>query len=495
MPKPKLVVSASCGVEPRGVVLYKPLLDEAIALARHEVTDCIIVQRRNIVDEEGHEDGRCDLVHGRDHDYNEVMAGATPHDAVPLDATDPHYVLYTSGTTGLPKGVLRDTGGYAVALKWSMGAFYDTHPGDVYWAASDIGWVVGHSYIAYGPLLQGCTSVLYEGKPVGTPDAGAFWRIVQEYGVKTLFAAPTAFRAIKQVDPDAALLADYDVSSLKALFVAGERCDPATLRWCEDQLNIPVLDHWWQTELGWPGAGNALGLGVLPAKPGSACKPVPGYDMRIVDDGGQPVAAGELGNFVMKLPLPPGALATLYNNDERYISGYLAENEGFYTSGDAGMIDEDGYVHIMARTDDVINTAGHRLSTGAMEEVLMEHPAVAECAVIGVNDELKGQVPVGFLTLKAGADLDSEDALVGELVAAVRKEIGAVAAFRKAKVVQALPKTRSGKILRATMQKIANGEEYTITPTVEDATVFDTLGPEIRRLVGGGGEEEHQQKA
>eukprot|EP00591_Stephanopyxis_turris_P011644 CAMPEP_0195520902 /NCGR_PEP_ID=MMETSP0794_2-20130614/17606_1 /TAXON_ID=515487 /ORGANISM="Stephanopyxis turris, Strain CCMP 815" /LENGTH=631 /DNA_ID=CAMNT_0040650341 /DNA_START=248 /DNA_END=2143 /DNA_ORIENTATION=+ len=488
---PKAIISASCGVEPNDrVVPYKPLLDEALRMANHDVKQCIIVRRR--LDEH---DASCDMVQGRDEDYDNLMSKQDrPADAVPLLSTDPHYILYTSGTTGLPKGVLRDTGGHATALKWTMSTFYNTNPGEVFWAASDIGWVVGHSYIVYAPLLAGCTTVLYEGKPVGTPDAGAFWRVVQDYRVKTLFTAPTAFRAMKQVDPRGEYVKKYDIGSLKAVFAAGERCDPDTLKWCEDHLSsnvvsdgnrgnkLPVIDHWWQTELGFPGAGNALGLGHIPPKYGACAAPVCGFDIRVLDHHGSEMPPNQLGELVIKLPLPPGTLPTLYNDDERYVEGYLKSNPGFYTTGDAGSIDEEGYISVMSRTDDIINTAGHRLSTGSMEEILLDHAHVADCAVIGVNDEIKGQVPMGFVVMNKGSTIDEDD-LCRELVQRVRDMLGPVASFKKVMVVNGLPKTRSGKILRGTMKKIANGEPYVITPTIEDANIFHTLAPAIEQLV------------
>jgi len=475
--QPKLVFSASAGVELGGrIVPYKPLLDKALELATHDVKKCVIVQRDNVE--------RCSL--GKlDVDYCEAMSTATPVDAVPLPSNHPHYILYTSGTTGLPKGVVRDTGGMATALKYSMSAFYDTNPGEVLWAASDIGWVVGQSYIVYAPLLQGSTTILYEGKPVGTPDAGAFWRVIEEHKVKALFTAPTAFRAIKQADPKGELVSTYDLSSMRTLFLAGEHCDPSTLHWCENVLakyNIPAIDHWWQTELGWPGVGNAVGLGRMPIRYGACAAPVPGYDLRVVDEAGHTLPENTLGDMVIKLPLPPGTLTTLYNNDERYITEYLSAYPGYYDTGDCAIIDEFGYVHILGRTDDVINTAGHRLSTGTMEEILMEHSDVADCAVIGVKDDLKGEVPVGFVVTIAGSTTD-EQVLRDELIQLVRDNLGPVASFKKVAVVKALPKTRSGKILRGTMAKIANGEHYKITPTIEDPNVFQALEPEIQKLV------------
>lgn len=475
--RPKVIISASAGIEPNRIVPYKPLLDRALDLAiLHEVEKCVIIQRESVQ--------TCTLG-PRDMDYHELMAKAKPVDAVPLPSTHPHYVLYTSGTTGVPKGILRDTGSYSVALKYSMDAFYDTNPGEVFWAASDIGWVVGHSYIVYGPLLQGCTTILYEGKPVGTPDAGAFWRVIEEYAVKTLFVAPTAFRAIKQADPRADFVKQYDLSSLRALFLAGEHSDPDTLHWCERALQeyaIPAIDHWWQTELGWPGVGNAVGLGHFPTKYGACAAPVPGFALGILDDDGKQQSPNQLGNMVIKLPLPPGALKTLYENDKHYVDSYLSRYPGYYDTGDAAYVDSDGYVFIMGRTDDVINTAGHRLSTGAMEEILMEHPEIADCAVIGVNDKVKGQVPVGFVTLIAGSD-KNQDEICAELIESIRETLGPIASFKKVGIVKALPKTRSGKILRGTMAKIANGLGYAITPTIDDPTIFEYLEPEIIKLV------------
>jgi propionyl-CoA synthetase len=479
--QPKVIVSASAGVEPTRVVPYKPLLDKALELATHNVQHCVIVQRTNV-------NAECNMG-PKDLDWEEVMARASPaREAVPLPANHTHNVLYTSGTTGLPKGVVRDTAGWAVALKYSMGAFYDTRPGEVYWAASDIGWVVGHSYIVYAPLLQGSTTVLFEGKPVGTPDAGAFWRVIEEYGVKTLFVAPTAFRAIKQADPHAELVHRYDLSSLKALYLAGEHCDPDTLRYCAKALDKfgdvkHAIDHWWQTELGYPGVGNAIGLGRVPVKPGACALPSTGFDIRVLDDNGRELGPGELGDMVIRTPLPPGTLTTLYNNDDRYVEEYLAKYPGWYDTGDAAYIDEDGYVFIMGRTDDLINTAGHRLSTGEMEEILQSHPEVADCAVIGVRDELKGEIPVGFVITNKGSTMDHEQ-LKEELVQLVRNDLGPVASFKKVAVVTKLPKTRSGKILRSTMAAIANGKPYSITPTIEDPDIFTYLEPEIKKLVG-----------
>ncbi|MDZ4735200.1 MAG: propionyl-CoA synthetase [Rhodospirillaceae bacterium] len=479
--KPKLIVSASCGLEPGRIVEYKPLLDNAIALAKHKVEHCIVLQRPQ---------KPCALIAGRDLDWNAAMDAASPAACVPVAATDPLYVLYTSGTTGQPKGVVRDNGGHAVALCWSMQHVYGLKPGEVYWAASDVGWVVGHSYIVYGPLLYGCTSVLYEGKPVGTPDAGAYWRVIAEHGVAALFTAPTAFRAIKRDDPDGTMLAKYDLSRFRTLFLAGERSDSATLEWAEEKLRVPVIDHWWQTESGWPMAANCIGIEMLPVKHGSPTKPVPGWDVRALMPDGRRAKAGEIGAIAVKLPMPPSSLPTLWNADARFVSAYLEDFPGYYKTGDAGYFDEDGYIYIMARTDDIINVAGHRLSTGAMEEVLSAHPDVAECAVIGVADELKGQVPLGLLVLKAGVAKGESD-IVREVVALVRDRIGPVAAFKTATVVKRLPKTRSGKILRGTMQKIADSEPWKMPATIDDPAILDEIGDAMRGIgyAGGGGGE------
>jgi len=470
--RPVMVISASCGIEVQRVIPYKPLLDEALRLASHQVPHCIVLQRPQLA---------AALTPGRDLEWSQALAGAAPAACAVLEATDPLYILYTSGTTGKPKGVVRDHGGHAVALAWSMQAIYDMQPGDVFWAASDVGWVVGHSYIVYAPLLAGCTSVLYEGKPVGTPDAGAFWRVIAQHGVNALFTAPTAFRAIKKEDPAGELIGRHDLSSLRTLFLAGERCDPDTVHWAEERLHVPVIDHWWQTETGWAVAANCRGLSPLPVKPGSASVRVPGYDVRVLDDAGAEVAAGRIGNIVIRLPLPPGALTTLWQNDAGYVDGYLRRYPGYYLTGDAGFIDADGYVWIMSRIDDVINVAGHRLSTGAMEEVLAGHPDVAECAVIGVADALKGQLPLGLVVLKAGVSRPEAQLLV-ELVDRVRVHIGAVAAFRHVAVVARLPKTRSGKVLRATMRAIADSQAYNVPPTIDDPRSLDEIGAALRTL-------------
>jgi len=468
--EPALVVAASCGLEPNRVVEYKPIVDEALRLSSHQPSGGVVVLQR--------EQARAELGPG-EADWDEVVAAAEPADCVPVAATDPLYVLYTSGTTGKPKGVVRDNGGHAVALHWSMGAIYDIGPGDVFWTASDVGWVVGHSYIVYAPLLAGATTVVYEGKPVGTPDAGAFWRVISEHGVKALFTAPTAFRAIKRVDPEARELGRYDVSGLRALFLAGERLDPETYQWAVDVLGVPVIDHWWQTETGWPICANLRGLEPMPVKPGSPTVPVPGFDVRVLDQSGAEVPAGAEGAICIKQPLPPGMLPTLWNDDERFRESYLSRYPGYYLTGDSGYVDEDGYVFVMGRTDDVINVAGHRLSTGSMEAVLAGHPAVAECAVIGVHDELKGQVPRGFVVLKSGAQVDPEQ-LRSELVAAVRDQIGPVAAFRDVDVVDGLPKTRSGKILRKSMREIADTGEAKVPSTIEDPEVLERLRTALR---------------
>ena len=470
--KPKAIVSATCGIETSKVIEYMPLLNGAIDLASHKPDACIILKRP---------EADADLTEGRDVDWAEAMKTAQPHDCVTVAATDPLYILYTSGTTGQPKGVVRDNGGHAVALNWSMKAVYDANPGDVFWAASDVGWVVGHSYIVYAPLLSGCTTLIYEGKPVGTPDAGAFWRVISEHKVRIMFTAPTAFRAIKRDDPDAELLKQYDMSGFDTLFLAGERTDPDTLHWAEDNLNVPVIDHWWQTETGWAIASNCMGLTQFPVKPGSPTKAVPGWDVQVLDEANNEVPRGDIGAICCKLPLPPGTLPTLWNANDRFQEAYLEEFPGYYKTADAGYIDEEGYLYIMARTDDIINVAGHRLSTGGMEEVLAAHPDVAECAVLGVADKLKGQAPVGFLVLKAGVERDHGD-ITREVVAMVRDKIGPVAAFKLATVVDRLPKTRSGKILRGTIQKIADNEDYKVPATIDDPTILDEIETALEGL-------------
>ena len=466
--RPVVLVSASCGIEPSRVVEYKPMLDHALELATHQPSACVIVQRDR---------HRCELVAGRDHDWTELMAAASPADPVPVAATDPLYVLYTSGTTGKPKGIVRDNGGHAVALTWSMRNIYDVEPGEVFWAASDVGWVVGHSYIVYAPLLAGATTVLYEGKPVGSPDPGAFWRVAAEHRVKVLFSAPTAIRAIRKEDPDGSHIGRYDLSALKYLFQAGERLDPDTYEWASAKLGIPVIDHWWQTETGWAIAANPVGVEALPLKAGSPTVPMPGYDVQILHPDGSKCGPGEEGAICISLPLPPGTLPTLWGDDARYEASYLSEHPGYYLTGDGGFFDDDDYLFVMGRIDDVINVAGHRLSTGSIEAVLAAHPAVAECAVIGVADEIKGQVPRGLVVLKAGA---SADGLAEALVAAVREAIGPVAALRQVDVVPALPKTRSGKILRKTMRGIAHGRDEPTPSTIEDASVLEALRPILR---------------
>ena len=463
--EPTLIVSASCGIEVNRVVPYKPLLDKAIELASVKPRRCIILQRP---------EERAPMIAGRDCDWAELMAAARAAECVPVAATDPLYILYTSGTTGMPKGVVRDNGGHAVALKWSMPHIYGVEPGEVYWAASDLGWAVGHSYIVYGPLLNGNTTILYEGKPVGTPDPGAFWRVISQHGVRVFFTAPTAIRAIKRDDPTGEHVRRYDLSTFRTFFLAGERCDPDTLHWAEQQLGVPVIDHWWQTETGWPIGVNCVGLGMLPVKPGSCAKAVAGYDVRVVGEDGRELPAGETGNIVIRLPLPPGCLSTLWNNDEGYVRSYISRYPGHYLTADAGYKDEDGYLWVMGRTDDIINVAGHRLSTGAMEEVLASHPDVAECAVVGVADEIKGEIPLGLIVLKAGVRRPA-GAIADELVARVRERIGPVAAFRTAVVVQRLPKTRSGKILRGTIKKIADAKEYRVPPTIDDPASLDEI--------------------
>ncbi|HTY52288.1 MAG TPA: propionyl-CoA synthetase [Methanomicrobiales archaeon] len=469
--RPKLIISASCGIEVNRVIPYKPLLDRAIEIAHAKPERCVILQRPQLA---------ASLVPGRDMDWDRFMTGG-PASCVPLAATDPLYILYTSGTTGIPKGVVRDNGGHLVALTWSMKNIYGMEPGEVYWAASDIGWVVGHSYIVYGPLFHGCTSILYEGKPVSTPDPGAFWRVISEHGVAALFTAPTAFRAIRREDPEGEFIRKYPRSGFRMLFLAGERCDPDTLLWAEKHLGVPVIDHWWQTETGWAIGGNPVGLERLPVKPGSCTKPVPGYDIHVLDNEGRELPPGQIGNIVVGLPLPPGCFPTLWQNDRDFVKTYLSEYPGFYETADAGYLDADGYLWIMSRTDDIINVAGHRLSTGAMEEVLASHPDVAECAVTGVNDEIKGEVPVGFIVLKAGVSR-KEGEIVKELVRLVRDRIGPIASFKQAAVVKRLPKTRSGKILRGTMKKIADGEPWTVPPTIDDPVILDEIQESLAGL-------------
>ncbi|MBV7395987.1 propionyl-CoA synthetase [Mameliella sediminis] len=470
--KPKCIIAASCGMEPGRVVHYKPLLDGAIELSEHKPDFCVIFQREQEV---------AQLIEGRDYNWHGFQYGVEPAECVPVEGNHPAYILYTSGTTGQPKGVVRPTGGHLVALNWTMKNLYNVDPGDVFWAASDVGWVVGHSYITYGPLVHGNTTIVFEGKPVGTPDAGTFWRVIQEHKVKSFFTAPTAFRAVKREDPKGEFVKKYDLSGLRAVFLAGERADPDTIEWAQNQLNVPVIDHWWQTETGYCIAGNPLGIEELPIKLGSPAKPMPGYDIQILDEGGHQMPRGELGAIAIKLPLPPGTLPTLWNAEARFKKSYLEHFPGYYETGDAGMIDEDGYVYIMARTDDVINVAGHRLSTGGMEEVLAAHPDVAECAVIGVTDQLKGQLPLGFLCLNAGTNRP-HDEIVKESVKLVREKIGPVAAFKLACVVDRLPKTRSGKILRGTMVSIADGKDYKMPATIDDPAILDEIKEALQAL-------------
>ncbi|MEZ5796929.1 MAG: propionyl-CoA synthetase [Paracoccaceae bacterium] len=476
---PKAIIAASCGIEPNRVVHYKPLLDAAIETARHKPDFCVILQREQEV---------AKLVEGRDFAWHTFQYGVEPADCVPVEGNHPAYILYTSGTTGAPKGVVRPTAGHMVALMWTMRAIYNVGAGDVFWAASDVGWVVGHSYICYGPLLAGCTTVVYEGKPVGTPDAGAFWRVIAEHKVKSFFTAPTAIRAVKRDDPEGKLIQDYDLRHLQALFLAGERADPDTIEWAGRHLNVPVIDHWWQTETGYAIAANPLGLGLMPVKIGSPSVAMPGFDVQVLDEGGHPVAPGTLGAIAIRLPLPPGTLPTIWNADDRFHKSYLSHFPGYYETGDAGYVDEEGYLYIMARTDDVINVAGHRLSTGAMEEVLASHRDVAECAVIGVADTLKGQSPLGFLCLNKGTNR-AHDEVVRECVALMRDRIGPVADFKRAVVVDRLPKTRSGKILRGTMVKIADGQDWKMPATIDDPAILDeiTLALQTLGLAGATG--------
>lgn len=468
--KPRIMISASCGIEPKGAIPYKPLLDKAIELSSHKPEKCIIFNREQV---------KAELIAGRDVDWKDAIEGVEPAACVTIKATDPLYILYTSGTTGIPKGVVRDNGGHAVAMMWSMKNIYGIEPGDVYWAASDVGWVVGHSYIVYAPLLYGATTIVYEGKPVGTPDPGAFWRVINEHKVKVLFTAPTAFRAIKKEDPTGSFIKKYDISCLKYLFLAGERLDPDTYHWASDLLNIPVVDHWWQTETGWAIAANCAGIELLPIKAGSPTKPVPGYNIKVLDENGGELPNGSEGTIAVKLPLPPCCLPTLWQRDDAFVSSYLSSFEGYYTTGDGGFMDADGYIYIMGRVDDIINVAGHRLSTGGMEEVVAKHPDVAECAVIGVDDQLKGQVPVGFAVLKAGVKRDPAE-IQKEVVKMVRDQIGALACLKDIAIVPRLPKTRSGKILRGTMRKIADGKEYKVPSTIEDPAVLGEIGEALK---------------
>ncbi len=470
--KPKVILSASCGIEISRVIEYKPLLEEAIELSSHKPTNTIIFQRPQ---------AEAAMLEGRDIDWVSACEKAEPADCVSVAATDPLYILYTSGTTGIPKGVVRDNGGHAVAMLWSMRNVYNVQPGEVYWAASDVGWVVGHSYIVYGPLLNGNTTILYEGKPVFTPDAGAFWRVIDEYKVSVMFTAPTAFRAIKKEDPKGEYIKKYDLNNFRALFLAGERCDPATLLWAEDLLHVPVIDHWWQTETAWAIAANCLGIEALPIKPGSPSCAVPGYQVDVLNTDGEEISAGEIGSIMIKLPMPPGCLPTLWNDDERFISSYLSTHPGYYLTGDAGYKDEDGYIWVMSRIDDIINVAGHRLSTGAIEEVISAHPDVAECAVIGAADQLKGELPVGLSVLKSGVERDVAE-IEKEVIALVREKIGPVCSFKKIVTVARLPKTRSGKILRGTMKKIADCEHYKMPATIDDPNILDEIKVALKTI-------------
>ncbi len=470
--KPKVILSASCGIEVNKKILYKPLLDSAIETSTYKPEHCLILQRPQV---------QADMIAGRDIDWHQACSAAQPADCVTVAATDPLYILYTSGTTGKPKGIVRDNGGHAVAMLWSIRHVYNMRPGEIFWAASDVGWVVGHSYIVYAPLLNANTTILYEGKPVGTPDPGAFWRVIEEHKVNVLFTAPTAFRAIKKEDPHGNYLKKYNLSHFRTLFLAGERCDPDTLNWAEDLLKVPVIDHWWQTETGWPVASNCLGIEQLPIKPGSPTKAVPGYDVQVLDDQGRAASGENIGNIVIKLPMAPGCLTTLWNNDSLYIDSYMSRYKGYYLTGDAGYADSDGYLWIMSRIDDVINVAGHRLSTGAFEEVLAGHPDIAECAVIGVSDKLKGELPLGLVVLKADVSRDNSE-IIAELIALVRKKIGPVAAFKQAVIIERLPKTRSGKILRGTMRSIADAKAYRVPATIDDPTILDEIADALQTI-------------